>query len=174
MKWLLIIAAIVLIAYLLLFRRMKPLRYRGQTAANFPRFIESLMSQGGDGALLFIYHEDSNRFVQFAKYLAPRRNICFAFPDASWSRPYYSAVATALAETGFQTYEQSTGETTTPRFLRVDDIWTVQSGAEIAATAFQAMGVAANATYTIYQEGPASFSEWKRYEANRSKSLTNR
>lgn|GEM_PF-6900271 len=174
MKWLLIIAAIVLVAYLLFLRRPKPIRYRGLTAADLPRWLESLMSQGGDGALLFIHHEDSDRFVQFAKYLAPRRTVCFAFPDAPWSRSYYSAVAAALAEAGFQTYEQSTGEDTTPRFLRVDDIWTAQNGAEIAATAFQAMGVAANATYTIYQEGAVSFSEWKRYEANRSKSLTNR
>jgi hypothetical protein len=164
MKWLVIIGLLAAGVYFLLRLGAKPIRYRHQTLKDIQRFTESLFAQGGDGALLFIHHEGSERFVQFAKYLSPKRTVHFAFPDVPWSRGFYSAVCAALSAVGFSVVEQSGTDGT--RFSCIDDISSGQKAAEIASVAFTAMGLGAGARFTIHQEGPVSLKEWKSHAAD--------
>ena len=164
MKWLVIIGLLAVGVYLLLRLGAKPIRYRHQTLKDIRRFTESLFAQGGDGALLFVHHEGSDRFVQFAKYLSPKRAVHFAFPDVPWSRDLYSAVRAALSDAGFACVEQAGSDGT--RFACIDDIPSGQRSAEIAAVAFAAMGLGTDARFTIHQEGPVSLREWKSHAAD--------
>src|SRR6266496_5346578 len=120
MRWIVIIGLLAAGVYFLLGSRLKPIRYRHQTLKDIRRFTESLFAQAGDGALLFVHHEGSDRFVQFVKYLSPKNAVHFAFPDVPWSRDLYSAVRGALAEAGFACVEQSGSDGT--RFACIDDI----------------------------------------------------
>jgi hypothetical protein len=160
-KWLVIIGLIAAGVYFLLRSGAKPVRYRHQTLKDIRRFTESLFAQGGDSALLFVHHEGSERFVQFAKCVSPRRGVHFAFPDVPWSRDLYSAVGAALSDAGFACVEQSGSDGT--RFACIDDISNGQRAAEIAEVAFDAMGLGTDARFTIHQEGPVSLREWKNH-----------
>ena len=174
MQWVIIIGFVMIGVYLFLRWSAKPIHYRHLTSTDFQRFTESLFSQGGDGALLFIHHEGSDRFVQFAKYLAPKRMVHFGFPDAPWSRSYYPAVQSALSAACFPCYESPTKDDyKTLRFVCIDDISSAQKAAEIALVAFTAMGLGAEATYTIHQEGLVNLKEWRRYEAARKQGAHN-
>jgi len=168
MKWIIIVGLILAGVYLFLRWAAKPIYYRQLTLADFPRFTESLFSQGGDGFLLFIHHDGSERFVQFAKYLSPKRTVHFGFPDAPWSRLYYPAVQRALADADFPCYDSPTQDDKLILcFLCVDDIPSPEKATQIASIAFEAMGLDAKATFTIHQEGPISLKEWKHYESSR-------
>jgi hypothetical protein len=170
MKWLAVVSLVLIAAYLLLRWGIRPIRYRDLTSKDFPRFTDSLISQGGDGALLFIRHDGSERFVQFAKHLSPMPTIHFGFPDAPWSRNYFSTVHDSLCAADFRCYERSTPDTAdVPRFLCIDEINSPTEATEIARVAFSAMGVDDHATYTIHQEGPVSLAEWRRYKLLRNK-----
>jgi hypothetical protein len=168
MRWAIIFGLVLIGVFLFLRWSAKPIHYRHVASMDFYRFTESLFSQGGDGALLFLHHEGSDCFVQFAKYLSPKRMVHFGFPDAPWSRSYYRVVQSALTAAGFPCYEKPTkNDHGTLRFLCIDDISTAQKAAEIALVAFTAMGLGPEAKYTIYQEGLVSLKEWRRYEAER-------
>jgi hypothetical protein len=174
MQGVIIVGLVMIGVYLFLRWSAKPIHYRHLTSTDFQSFTESLFSQGGGGALLFIHHEGTDRFVQFAKYLSPKRMIHFGFPDAPWSRSYFPAVQNALSAAGFSCYESPTKDDhQTLRFLCIDDISTGRKAAEIALIAFTAMGLGAEATYTIHQEGSISLKEWKRYEAIRKQDVHN-
>ena len=164
LKWLLIISVVATLLFLLHRKGVKPIYYRHLSSADFLRFTTGLLSQGGHGALLFIHHEGSDRFVQFAKYLEPTRMIHFGFPDSPWSRKFYEAVKSALSAAGYRCQERVTSDDKQiPRFLYIDGLWTAEQAAAIAETAFLNMGLNADARYTIHQEGPISLAEWKRH-----------
>jgi hypothetical protein len=166
MKWAAVILLLAIAGYLLFRWGSKPIHYRHMTTADFPRFTKSLISQGGDGALLFICHEGSERFVQFAKYLFPARELHFGFPDAPWSRNYFRLVEAALTDAGFSCIHRATGDDGAVRsFLCIDRISSPEDGARIATIAFGAMGLGTEALYAIHKEGPVSGKEWKSYEA---------
>ena len=164
MKWVFIIALVTAGVYFLLRLGAKPIRYRHQTLRDIQRFTESLFAQGGHGALLFINHEGSDRFVQFAKYLSPKSTVHFAFPDVPWSRDFYSSVSAALSSAGFSCIERLGTDGT--RFVDIDDIPSGQKAADVASVAFAAMGLGADARFTIHQEGPVSLKEWKSHVAD--------
>jgi hypothetical protein len=168
MRWVVILCFVGAGVYLLLRRAAKPIYYRGMASTDFQRFIEGLISQGGDGALLFISHESSERFVQFAKYLSPKRNVHFGFPDAPWSRDHFPAIEAAMSAAGFLYHLRDTRDGgAVTRFMCIDDISGAKEATEIAIVAFTAMGLGHEARYEIHQEGPVSLKEWKSYEAAR-------
>jgi hypothetical protein len=164
MEWFVIIGLLAVGVYFVLRLGAKPIRYRHQTLNDIRRFTEGLFAQGGDGALLFVHHEGSDRFVQFAKYLTPKRAVHFAFPDVPWSRDLYSAVRAALSDAGFACVDRSGSDGT--RFACIDDIPSGQRAAEIAVVAFAAMGLGTDARFTIHQEGSVSWREWKSHAAD--------
>src|SRR5262245_34545701 len=164
-SWLFAGVVLVGVASLLYWYGSRPIYYRGQPRDSIERFVRDLIAQGGDGSLLIICHEGSDRFVQFAKYIisAQKRNLRFGFPDAPWSRNYFEPVKEALLAEGFLCSEEHMAESDVRRFLVVDNIRTSSDASQIAAIAFSAMGLDADATYAVNFEGPVSLAEWKRY-----------
>jgi hypothetical protein len=164
MKWVLVLSIVAVLFFLLSWWGAKPIYYRHVAPEGFSEFTESLLAQGGHGTLLFFRHEGSPWFVQFAKCLAPKRMIHFAFPDAPWSRDFYEPVQSALAAAGYRCGSRDTGnDRQTRRFLCIDDIWTAEQAAEIARVAFSGMGLSKDAKYTVHLEGTPSLAEWKRH-----------
>jgi hypothetical protein len=111
---------------------------------------------------MFIEHEGSDRFVQFAKYqLDNSRTILhFGFPDAPWSRQYFDAIVKVLEKLDVG-HKITTGEAQIHRFVEVDlaldDIEnTVSIGARIAKAAFEVMGLSENARFKIHYRGDLS------------------
>src|SRR5882762_3616892 len=130
----LIIVAFVATAISLLLRQLnKPKYYRGITRDAFPKFINGMMVQGGDGSLLFFEHEGSDRFLQFAKYIeSPSgRNLHFGFPLAPWSTAYYATLKAKLTAAGFRCSEKETGEGEVERFLCVDYLESADEAARL-------------------------------------------
>src|SRR5262245_22075958 len=119
MIWILLIVSLVVTGFILLRQLNKPKYYRGVTLNSFPKFIDGMMDQGGDGALLFFDHEGSNKFLQFAKYIesSSRRNLHFGFPLAPWSREYYETLKDSLASEGFHWVEKNASEGVVEKFL---------------------------------------------------------
>jgi hypothetical protein len=138
MTWLIIVVLVTAGAYVVLRQLNKPKYYRGITRDAFPKFINDMMSQGGDGFLLFFEHEGSNRFLQFAKYIESpsRRNLHFGFPLAPWSVDYYAALKDRLTAEGFRCVEREAGEGMVERFLCVDYISDGKEGGRLASLAF--------------------------------------
>lgn len=172
MYWLFILGLVAAGLYLFLRWGSKPIYYHHVTSTDFLRFTSGLLADGGQGALLFISHEGSNRFVQFAKYLNPKRTLYFGFPDAPWSRNVFASVQRALTSAGYRCEVRATdNDTDIPRFLCIDDIWTAEQAADIAEISFSSMGLSPDARFTIHREGPVSLQEW-RWHLQRAKKST--
>ena len=167
--WLILITLIVTGGLLVMRWLKKPILYRGVTAEAFPKFIDGMMAQGGNGFLLFFEHEGSDRFLQFAKYIEGqnRTNLHFGFPLAPWSAIYYDQLKEKLVAEGFTCDERETGEEVVTRFLRVDYIRDGQEASRLASLAIEVLGIDKRDKFTAHYEGPLSLEEWKRYEKAR-------
>jgi hypothetical protein len=111
---------------------------------------------------MFIEHEGSDRFVQFAKYqLDNSRTILhFGFPDAPWSRQYFDTIVKMLQTLNIS-HKITTGGAQIHRFAEVDLVLddldnTVTIGARIAQAAFEVMGLTENARFKIHYRGDLS------------------
>ena len=156
------IGCIVILIIFFIWWGKKPNYYRNKESSDFQRFIEGLIRQGSNGSLLFIKHQKSNRFVQFAKYITEDSEIVinFGFPDANWSKSYFKPLIEALDKAEFDYQVQGTRDASefVTRFLevnkKVDD---VEKAAEefslIAKIAFSVMGIGDREKYRIHFEG---------------------
>jgi hypothetical protein len=65
---------------------------------------------------------DSDRFVQFAKYILENGEygIWLGFPRAPWSQPYYDKLREELRRADFELETQETGEKVVSEFTLVD------------------------------------------------------
>lgn len=159
MTW---IVVFVLLIFALIFWGRQPNYYRNQRYSDFVRFIEGLIISGGDGCLLFIKHQRSARFVQFAKYISKNSDIIlnFGFPDAKWSRAYFTSICKAFDANGVDYQVRGTGDTGdfVLRFIditrKVDETAKVaQQFATIAKISFSVMGLDETQTFRIHFEG---------------------
>jgi hypothetical protein len=133
--------------------------HRNLTTERFPWLIAGLATQMKDGGVLVIQHEGSPRFVQFVLSCSNPREAClgFGFPDAPWSRPYFEPVRNALTDLGYMIHESPTGDLSVSRFLELEipgplEAWQT-AGSQVAAAAFQAMGVPSTDTFVAHLEG---------------------
>jgi hypothetical protein len=128
----------------------------------FERFFRDFLNQMADGAVLIIEHQDSSRFIQFAKYCPDRSHtiLHFGFPDAPWSRQYFDPLTKVFQTLGID-FSITTGEGLIHRFLEIDfekeDLeHKISRGAHIARVAFEVMGLDENAKYRIHFKGNIS------------------
>ena len=158
-----IIISIVLVVLFFIWYMRRPYYHRGVKQSEVEHFIRGLIAQCDDGSLLFIEHEHSDRFVQFAKYETKEFGtvLHFGFPDAPWSREYFKRVALEIEDAGMNYSIRSTGEEPVRRFIDVDiEVNKVDSieekGAKLAQIAFRATGLGQHEKYRV------------RYDANLS------
>ncbi len=97
----LIISAVALaiggaIAIALLAKR--PYRIKYVTLQKLPIYLDALLKRGHNGAFLRIEDMDSEKFLQFSKYIQPNRRIGLelSFPKSPWSEPYYQELKSFL------------------------------------------------------------------------------
>jgi len=155
------IIVIVVVALVLLWWWMgRPNYYRGIQVGDLERFFDSLMNRSTLGSLLFIKHQKSERFIQFAKHGSESSPVLhFGFPDAPWSRQYFSPLVSALQENGFQCRIRGTGIEPTVRFLEVDipvGPDTTKRGAFLARISLECMGLDATEKLRVHLEGEVS------------------
>ena len=96
-------------------------QYRNLDAKGVESYLRMLLKRGRDGAFLIVEDMDSERFVQFRKYL--RRSsagIECHFPDAPWSASYYARIADRLRASNLDFEELDANERPTHGFLRID------------------------------------------------------
>ena len=159
MMWFFLIAIII---FFLIWLGKRPNYYRGVDINDFQRFVKGLIKQGTNGSLMFINHQESKRFVQFAKceINGPGTIINFGFPDAPWSRNYFSPMVEAFKNFNVEYEIQETSDDSdfVTRFIdvniKVDDI--EKSMAELcraAKIAFKVMKVKENDKFRIHFEG---------------------
>jgi len=159
--WYLIALFVVLLIIVIWWMR-RPLYHRNIKSEEFKKYLGGFLSQCSEGSLMFIEHEDSDRFVQFAKYqLDNSRTILhFGFPDAPWSRQYFDTIVNML-QTLDISHKITTGEAQIQRFVEVDLVLddlenTVSIGARIAQATFEVMGLTENARFKIHYRGDLS------------------
>ncbi len=159
--WYVIALTLVLLVILLYWIRPS-LHYRRVKPEEFAGFLRDFLKQGADDSLMFIQHEASPRFVQFAKYCSDQGQIILhlGFPDAPWSREYFDSLAKRLQALGID-FKITTGEGLIHRFLEIDlgkeDLENkISNGAHIARVVFEAMGLSESDNFKVYFEGGLS------------------
>jgi hypothetical protein len=157
-----IIALIIVLLFILIWWGSRPFYHRNVKSEEFERFLRGFVDQGADGSLMFIDHQDSERFVQFAKNCSDQRQtiLHFGFPDAPWSREYLDPLAKKFQTLGID-FKITTGEGLIHRFLEIDlekeDLENkISEGAHIARATFEVMGLDESARYRIYFKGGIS------------------
>lgn len=107
------------------------------------KFLGDLLERGADGTVLIITHVGTGHFVQFVKYFDPQgaRRLHFGFPDAPWSREYFSAVRQALQAMGIALRTESTQREGVRRFLVAEDLDDIGVAKDIAIAALGAIGL---------------------------------
>ena len=156
MLWLL--GGVVVLALLLVWWLRTPVYHRRVSSQTFERFLRGLANQVSDGGLVFICHDASGAFVQFARYTEKEGTILrFAFPDAPWSKPHFDRVLADLQALGLPVKVAATGDQQVSRFLEVDLLMSegdaISKAGKIARLAFRSMGSAEEDTYTVHYEG---------------------
>lgn len=150
--------ALIIGVTLLLRWGARPKFHRNQQLAALPKFIRTLHERCADGAVLIIEHEPTRRFVQFAKYgnTPDESYITLGFPDAPWSRGFYSVVDAELRRAGFIVNEsRGTGEVV-PRFLDVVNFAGPDHASEAARIVLAAMGLDRDVPLTMHFPNAAS------------------
>lgn len=156
-----LIGIVVLVVFLRWWMK-RPHYHRNVKRNEFERFLRGLIVQSAHGAILFIEHEGSDRFVQFAKYVTIESGtiINFGFPDAPWSQNYFKPLMEALESAGVDYHIQSTGDDHgfVSRFIdvnmKVDNIDKVAKElARIAHISFETMGLGNSEKFQIHYEG---------------------
>ena len=159
MIWIVVIGLLIL---LLIWWGKQPNYYRNKKPSDFKSFIEGLINQGVDGSLLFIKHQRSKRFVQFAKYVTNSSEsiINFGFPDAKWSRNIFKPLAEAFDKAGIDYSIRGTGDDAefVSRFIdinkKIENIEiTAEEFSHIAKIAFNVMGIGEEEKFRIHFEG---------------------
>lgn len=141
----------------------RPLYHRGVKPRDFQKFLGVLVTDSVDGSLLFIQHEGSEKFVQFAKYGDNQQQsvLRFGFPDAPWSRQYFEPMVEMFKKMGIPFDIVTTGEELVRRFLEInlkdENIESKTSKAtQIAMLAFEVMGLTECDTYKVNFEAKLS------------------
>ena len=111
---------------------------------------------------MFIHHDDSERFLQFAKCRSNQGQMFlhFGFPDAPWSRQYFESIVKMVQTSGI-TYNITPVEGLVRRFLEIDfstedPTKAITAAACIARAAFEAMGLNKSARFKIHYRGSLS------------------
>jgi hypothetical protein len=157
-----LIALIVILLLVFVWWIQRPLYHRRVRPEEFERFLGEFLNQGAEGSLLFIQHENSPRFVQFAKYCSNQGQtiLHFGFPDAPWSRQYFDPLAKTFQTLGIE-FNITTGEGLIHKFLEIDlekeDLQNkILMGAHLARVAFKVMGVGENERFKVQFKGDLS------------------
>jgi hypothetical protein len=84
--------------------------------------VQFLFDSGYDGATLLVHDPESERFVQFRKYIAEpgRLGLETHFPLAPWSQQYYQSVITSLEKQNRPFEILSAKVRPTTEFVRID------------------------------------------------------
>lgn len=112
-----IIFLILLFSYLWKLGK-KPYKSRRKCSDDLGEFFKLFLSNGRNGAHLFIDIPSIDGFIQFVKL--DSQKLQSHFPDAPWSRPYFEKAVKCTKELGLSYVVESTGLTDTTRFLIIN------------------------------------------------------
>ena len=148
------ILIIVLIVFLSIIGFIKwmnrPVRQRINNLNELERFLKNLIGEFTDGSVLIVEDRKTKRFIQFAK--KAKVILHFGFPDAPWSRKYFTRVEDAFKKKNIQFTINPTGEEIVTKFLDIE-ISKIDKGVELAKTAFSAMDIPASGHFRAYYKG---------------------
>ncbi len=160
MWYVIILIIILMVTFIWLGRR--PVYHRNIKSEEFEKYLRALLSECADGSLMFIDHEGSERFLQFAKYRSNQGQtiLHFGFPDAPWSRQYFESIVKLFQTSGI-TYNITPGEGLVQRFLQTDLTTedpkkAITTAAFIARATFGAMGLSESSRFKIHYRGNLS------------------
>jgi hypothetical protein len=93
-----------------------------RTLAEVKDYLQTLLRRGYDRAFIVITDIPTDRFVQFAKYVRPQREIGLqlGFPRAEWSEAFYEKVQALLEDHDIPFSIQPTGARPVTEMLHVD------------------------------------------------------
>jgi hypothetical protein len=146
---------IVLLVFLIWWGQ-RPFYQRKVMPREFEKFLRVFLTDCVDDSFLFVRHENSKRFVQFAKRGQNEGQVFlhFGFPDAPWSREYFDPMAQMFQTMGIDFNIVTTGDDMVRRFLEItlvnEDLDVeISRGAHIARVAFEVMGLSESETFKV-------------------------
>jgi hypothetical protein len=133
----------------------RPIYYKNVHTNEFEKYVKAFLNQSKTGSLMFIQHESSDRFVQFAKHESKNLKsiLNFGFPDAPCSRAYFDNVLVMLQENHIN-YETMKTEGMVNQFIYVNiasdnEDYAAKTATSLAIKVFKAMGLDEEAHYRI-------------------------
>src|SRR5262245_38050431 len=120
--WALLIAVVLFSVWVWVAHRRRLKRFNNVDEAGVASAVRLLLDSGYDGATLLLHDMESERFVQFRKYIirSGEYGIETHFPLASWSQQYYQSVITLLKTKDIPFEILSANVRPTTEFIRVD------------------------------------------------------
>jgi len=116
-----LLLVVLLVVYFWVVGR-KPHIHKGVSQMEIPRYLETLLHRGYDQGFVIIRDPQSDKFIQFAKYIddVGRVGLRFDFPLAPWSSRYYQKLKDAFMERDILFEVVHTGESPVEEFVAVD------------------------------------------------------
>ena len=154
MKTILIVLIAVVAAVVVMKWASKPMIHKNIKLDGLPKYMASLMAQCTDGSILFISIPNTDKFLQFAKYIdITKERLAFGFPDAPWSRDYVNELEKIFNAKGIEYEIEQTGREDTRAFLNIHDIKDIEEAQTIASSAMKAIGEGYNSRFSVHIEG---------------------
>lgn len=96
--------------------------YDEQTIADVKHKADRLLRRGYEGGFMIVSERQSDRFVQFRKYIHHRGEfgLELGFPRAPWSTKYYDRVLQLVETEGLPVVVQPTNDSPVTEFLFAD------------------------------------------------------
>ena len=155
MLYVIILGLLIFLFFIFIWWGNKPIYYKNVQTNEFEKYVKAFLNQSKTGSLIFIQHESSDRFVQFAKYESKdlRPILNFGFPDAPWSRTYFDNVLVMLQENHID-YETMKAERMVNQFIYVNIAsdnadYAAKTATNLAIKVFKAMDLDEEAHYRI-------------------------
>jgi hypothetical protein len=130
----------------------RSIKYKISDLNDVEKYLTTLVEECKDYSLLFIEHKNTKYFIQFAKYVMKNNNINlhFGFPDAPWSRGFFSIIQDLFKKENIEYCIVDTSAEKVPKFLEVNFIENNKTAIKIAKLTFKAMGLSAQDNYVLY------------------------
>lgn len=120
----LILVAVFMVAGLLVLMKIakRPYYRKNANLAEVRGYLHALLKRGFDGGFVIIEDMNSERFVQFSKYVRDKGHIGieFSFPKAPWSVRYYDKIKDFLMNQNIAFVIQQVNSHSVTEFVDVD------------------------------------------------------
>jgi len=150
--------------------------YKNKTLADVAKGLDSLFAVYGEGGSMTIQSMRPNRkeeYLQFAKRVY-NDGCCieFSFPEAEWSKQYFSGLVEELNKNEIAYEIESSDDEGINKYLKCKNIKQTSDGMQIIRIACKVLGLDADEDrFILHAKGPVDEELFLKYKQNRESEL---